>query len=118
MGVVDFCVDLYFELILLVCNIFVCGVGYFLLCKCNIVIGDFLSYLWVMFLFGLLLVLDFNNILLMLGFEEVSLWYVGGLFLSVVNYLVGMDVFVILFYLVVYVFCGENKISVILLDIL
>ncbi|HWK67978.1 MAG TPA: LysR family transcriptional regulator [Rhizobiaceae bacterium] len=116
-GSVDLRADLQFESILSARNVLACGAGHPLMRKRSVATEDMVNYPWVAPLPGSPLVLDMHNILLMLGLEEVALRYAGGSLLSVVNYLTGTDALAILPHSVAYAFRGENKISIIPLDI-
>ncbi len=116
-GSVDLRADLHFEPILTARNVLTCGAGHPLVRKRNLATEDIVAYPWIAPLPGSPLVLDLHNILLTLGLAEVSLRYAGGSLLSVVNYLAGTDALAILPHSVVHAFRGENKISIIPLDI-
>ncbi|MGX5668055.1 LysR family transcriptional regulator [Rhizobium daejeonense] len=116
-GSVDLRADLHFEPILTARNVLTCGAGHPLVRKRNLATEDIVNYPWIAPLPGSPLVLDLHNILLTLGLAEVSLRYAGGSLLSVVNYLAGTDALAILPHSVVHAFRGENKISIIPLDI-
>lgn len=116
-GSVDLRADLHFEPILTARNVLTCGAGHPLVRKRTLATEDIVNYPWIAPLPGSPLVLDLHNILLTLGLAEVSLRYAGGSLLSVVNYLAGTDALAILPHPVVHAFRGENKISVIPLDI-
>ncbi|MCJ8149637.1 LysR family transcriptional regulator [Shinella sp. H4-D48] len=116
-GSVDLRADLHFEPILTARNVLTCGAGHPLVRKRTLATEDIVNYPWIAPLPGSPLVLDLHNILLTLGLAEVSLRYAGGSLLSVVNYLAGTDALAILPHSVVHAFRGENKISIIPLDI-
>lgn len=116
-GSVDLRADLHFEPILTARNVLTCSAGHPLVRKRNLATEDIVNYPWIAPLPGSPLVLDLHNILLTLGLAEVSLRYAGGSLLSVVNYLAGTDALAIMPHSVVHAFRGENKISIIPLDI-
>lgn len=116
-GASDLRADYAFEPILSARNVLACSVGHPLVHKRTIAIKDIVQYPWVAPLPGSPLVLDLHNILLTLGIPEVSIRYAGGSLLSVINYLIGTDALAILPLSVTFSFRGENKVTVIPLDI-
>ena len=116
-GSLDLRADLSFEPILPARNVLACGAGHPLMRKRNLATEDIVTYPWVAPLPGSPLVLDLHNILLTLGLSEVSLRYAGGSLMSVMNYLMGTDALALMPHSVAYAVRGENKISVIPLDI-
>lgn len=90
------------EEILLGCNVIVCWVIYFLLLLCKFKFMVLFDYLWIVLLLMSLLFVDFYSLLLLFGVMEVKICYFGGLLMSVVNYLKGLDVLIILFYFIVF----------------
>lgn len=98
-------------------NVLTCGVGHPLLRKRTLSIEDIVTYPWVAPLPGSPLVLDLHNILITLGISELSIRYSGGSLLSVVNYVASTDALAILPHSVVFSFRGQDKISIVPVDI-
>ena len=116
-GSTDLKSDFEFQPILPGRNVLTCAVGHPLLRKRRISIEDILKYPWVAPLPGSPLVLDLHNILITLGISELQVRYSGGSLLSVVNYISATDALAILPHSVVFSFKGENKISIVPVDI-
>jgi DNA-binding transcriptional LysR family regulator len=98
-------------------NVLTCAVGHPLLRKRTLRIEDIVTYPWVAPLPGSPLVLDLHNILITLGISELAIRYSGGSLLSVVNYVASTDALAILPHSVVFSFKGQDKISIVPVDI-
>ncbi len=109
--------ELQFEPLLPARNVIACNANHPLMLKRKLSKADFLKHPWVSPLPGSPLMLDLNNILMMLGINELSIRYTGGSLLSVLNYISETDALAILPLSVAYSVNRDKRLAVLPLDI-
>lgn len=81
-------------------------------------VQELFEYLWIVFFIGSFFYVDLYFIFLFLGVMEIKICYFGGFFVSVINYMMWLNVLMVLLYSVVFVYCKDCILMVLLFKIL